>query len=346
MTPSPLCLVQQTLCATALVWAMAAFARRRQWLDIPNSRSSHRRPTPRLGGAAFGPVALGGAALWLLRFPVVPASVWELLAAGTAIWALGLCDDFFDLPSGLRLSLQGIVAAGFVAAAGPAIPALGGLPRPAVLALAWLWLVGFTNAYNFMDGIDGIAAVQAVVAGAFWAIAAGGFGGPLGTVAICVLGAVIGFLPFNWPPATIFMGDAGSTLLGFLFAALPLLASGQVGGERARWLALAAGIFAVWPFVADTAVTFLARLGRGEPVWRAHRSHLYQRLAQTGLSHRTVTIVYGALAASGGVLGIVVMHSELAALGAAAGLLAGLFFALEAWQRARESRRAGSPPEY
>jgi SAM-dependent methyltransferase len=162
------------------------------------------------------------------------------------------------------------------------------------MVLTLLWIVGLTNAYNFMDGIDGIAGCQAAIAGMGWCALGGWSGLPLVTVLGLLLAASsLGFLIHNWPPAKIFMGDVGSTFLGYSLAVLPILAA-----QSDPRLAVA-GVLLVWPSVFDASFTFLRRLRRGENVFAAHRSHLYQRLVITGLSHRWVSSLYGALALIG-----------------------------------------------
>jgi UDP-N-acetylmuramyl pentapeptide phosphotransferase/UDP-N-acetylglucosamine-1-phosphate transferase len=150
------------------------------------------------------------------------------------------------------------------------------------------------NAYNFMDGIDGIAGGQGAVAGVGWAIT----GWLAGIPAVLVLGMLLagscaGFLRHNWSPARIFMGDVGSTFLGFSFAALPLMA-----GRIDRSL-MAVGILLLWPFLFDAVFTFLRRLLNREKVWKPHRSHLYQRLTGAGSSHSVISRLYIGLAGCG-----------------------------------------------
>jgi UDP-N-acetylmuramyl pentapeptide phosphotransferase/UDP-N-acetylglucosamine-1-phosphate transferase len=157
-----------------------------------------------------------------------------------------------------------------------------------------LWMVALTNAYNFMDGIDGIAGIQAIVAGLGWVV----IGAIAGLADAVVLGllltaGVAGFLVYNWPPARVFMGDAGSGFLGFSFAAIPLIAP-----EHGPHLLLSAALL-TWPFLFDTSFTLIRRVRRRENIFAAHRTHLYQRLTVTGLSHARVTALYGVL----GVLG-------------------------------------------
>jgi UDP-N-acetylmuramyl pentapeptide phosphotransferase/UDP-N-acetylglucosamine-1-phosphate transferase len=158
------------------------------------------------------------------------------------------------------------------------------------------WIVWLTNAYNFMDGIDGIAGMQAFTAGLGWLFGgwlfgietAGFFGGVLAFSAL-------GFLFHNWQPAKIFMGDVGSAFLGYTFASLPLLAMNEK--SSGAYLLPIFSVICVWLFVFDTLYTFFLRLLNGEKVWQAHRSHLYQKLVIGGLSHASVTGIYSFLSA-------------------------------------------------
>ena len=256
-------------------------------LDRPNDRSSHRVPTPRVGGAAivvavFAGLALAGA----IGAPPVPRP--GLLAAGAlAIATMSLLDDLRSLPVLVRLAGHALVAGGVVIDVGPwpVHALLDRLPLVSMVVGA-LWIVGLVNAYNFMDGIDGLAGSQAVVAGAGWAILGVVTGAPeLTGPALALAAASAAFLAFNWHPARVFMGDTGSAFLGYAFAVMPVAIA-----PSPRVFA-AAALF-VWPFIFDAAFTFVRRLARGENVVRAHRSHLYQRLISTGLSHRQVSLTY------------------------------------------------------
>ena len=174
----------------------------------------------------------------------------------------------------------------------PSMP-LGWLGIPLTL----LWLAGLTNAYNFMDGIDGLAGSQAVVAGLAWLVLGGIVGLPIvRLLGVLLAGSSLGFLGHNWPPARIFLGDVGSAFVGFSLAVLAV-----IGGLAHPRLPLA-GLLVVWPFVFDTTFTILRRLRRGENIFAAHRSHLYQRLVIAGYSHRAVTLLYAGLALVGVVL--------------------------------------------
>jgi len=285
------------LVAYAGVGVVRRWATARGVLDLPGARSSHERPTPRGGGLAI-------AAIGLVVFVIVGlgsrprADTLLWLALGAAIVAgVSLADDLRSLPVSIRLTAH--ILGAFVVVIGiGALPGVG-LPSGRFLGLGWLavpvtvlWVVGLTNAYNFMDGIDGIAGAQAVVAGAGWLLLAGS--NPVIAVIGLVLSASsLGFLLHNWPPAKMFMGDVGSAFIGFILAVMTIVAS----RKDPRFAVV--GFLFVWPFVFDTAFTFLRRLLRHENVFAAHRSHLYQRLVIAGFSHQFVTLLYAALAALG-----------------------------------------------
>ena len=291
--PAVVAALAAAVVATGLVPLLERWSRRSGLLlDVPNERSSHRVPTPRVGGVAIALGVLAGLGLaWIAGAPPVPGA---LVAGAVAITAMSFADDLRPLPALLRLGAHAIVAAAVVAAVPPrpAGPVSEGLAGAAMVLVA-LWVVGLVNAYNFMDGIDGIAGAQAVTAAAGWALVGVLTGAPGVTALAVALGvASAAFLRSNWPPARVFMGDSGSAFLGYAFAVIPLAAGSSAGALAA------AGLF-VWPFVFDAAFTFLRRLARGENVMRAHRGHLYQRLVASGLSHRQVSLAYLGLALVG-----------------------------------------------
>ena len=324
-------------------------------LDVPNERSSHRLPVPRLGGAAFVPVfglSLGLWAVWADRLGFLGVA----LAAGMALlYGISLLDDFLSLPTGIRFAVQGLAAGMLLMAVFPSLgdrlnlldtwfglgPAGRAPSVPFTLVLSMLglgvWLVGAVNVYNFMDGIDGIAGLQAVVAGLAWAAWGHWLGAPfVSALGLLSAAAAVGFLSLNWPPARIFMGDAGSTVLGFLFAAAPLLAAWESPVAFDHLLIAAA--LALWPFLMDGTFTIFRRLKRGENILQAHRSHLYQRLVIAGRTHRQVTLVYGALAAAGVGLGSRVVLGVPVAVPWAVGGVGVLFAGLWSWVGWEEDR--------
>lgn len=272
--------------------ALARWARRRQLLDVPNHRSSHRVATPRLGGVAMIAGVLAGIAISSLSSAPGP-NVAIVLGGAVVIGVVGLVDDVRHLPAVLRLVMHVAVALAVVSAVPATWPAPN-LPPFAATGIAVLWIVALTNAFNFMDGIDGIAGLQALIGGAGWTAVGLLTGtGELVMLGLLMAAASAGFLLYNWHPASVFMGDAGSGFFGFLFGAMPLLAG---AGEAPAWLA---GVFLMWPFLFDTGFTLLRRASRGENVLAAHRSHVYQRLIVTGGTHSAIAALYGGLALLG-----------------------------------------------
>ena len=289
------------------------WAERRRILDIPNKRSSHTQPTPRGGGLAIVVATLVG--VWLSHLGVAPAISWTRLA-GFIIGAILIAivsgvDDLHSLPGWLRFGVHSlgavlaIVSFGYIQTV--EVPflfewRLGWVGLP----LTFLWIVGLTNAYNFMDGIDGLAGSQAVVAGLGWAVWGLWSKSPfVSMLGLLLAASSLGFLGHNWSPARIFMGDVGSAFLGFTYAVLPLLFLFRANnGELVARAPLAALLF-LWPFVFDTSFTFVRRALNRENVFAAHRSHLYQRLIISGHSHRTVTCLYIGLALVGVVVALI-----------------------------------------
>jgi UDP-N-acetylmuramyl pentapeptide phosphotransferase/UDP-N-acetylglucosamine-1-phosphate transferase len=328
-----------------LVGQLIRLAPRLGLLDRPNERSSHTRVTPRGGGIGFVVAIALGLAVWAVwgapstaagdlqdgfglgpaaRLPAaVNAPVLVVLLAALFIAAISLRDDFKSLGAGLRFACHFAAAGAAVWAFGVfrsiELPLVGPVALGAALggALTVVWIVGLTNVYNFMDGIDGIAGGQGVAAGVGWMLVGVAFAAPSTAVlGVLLAGGCAGFLVHNWSPAKIFMGDVGSAFLGFLFAVVPLVAAREAPEVAAAWPVF--GGLAVWPFVGDGFLTFVRRALKREKVWAAHRSHLYQRLVQTGWKHASVSELYGAWAA----LTVAVAWLWLTGLpGAAAGVL-------------------------
>lgn len=259
--------------------------RSRGIVDVPNERSSHDHPVPHVGG--IGLLAGSFAGLWVATTAFASAVSWPVIGLACVVAGVGLLDDISGrVACGFRFAAQTAAALCVVSITGPLshFP----LPHPADFALGAaavpvtvIWIVGVTNIYNFLDGIDGFAGVQALVAGSILAIVCGS--GPVGIVGLTIACGAAGFLLFNWQPAKIFMGDVGATALGFLFASLPLAAAAPSRSSLVWLMALS-----LWFFLSDGAFTILSRAARGEIIWQAHRSHLYQRLVQVGWSHRRV----------------------------------------------------------
>jgi Fuc2NAc and GlcNAc transferase len=281
-----------------------------QIIDNPNPRSSHARPTVRGGGIGMVFVVL--LATWEVSGPS-PASVsWCILASTSLIAAVSFCDDIKSVGAATKFATHSVAAVAAlvmlkVCGLGLIVDS-GGFPWPAV-ALVWflvfLWIVGYTNAFNFMDGINGLAAGQAVVTGFGMALVGGlalhGYDSTPVLCSVAVASAALGFLPHNFPQARMFMGDVGSAPLGFCLAALAL------------WLAMDAGAWLLIPlvllhanFVLDAGITLFRRIFRGERWYKPHREHFYQRLIRSGKSHPFVTGLEMVL--QGMVLGLMVIY--------------------------------------
>jgi UDP-N-acetylmuramyl pentapeptide phosphotransferase/UDP-N-acetylglucosamine-1-phosphate transferase len=259
--------------------ALIAALRRRAVVDIPNQRSSHTVPTPRGGGIAVVAAILISWLLLSIRGAFPSYSVGVLAgAAGLAV--VSWIDDLRGLSQAVRLAAQFAAVAIGLWALPHGVLFQGLLPfwlDAAAAALLWVW---FINLFNFMDGVDGIAATEAV------AICVGLIliGTPkTAALAVPVMMACLGFLVWNWSPAKIFLGDVGSVPLGYLLGFLLY----KLAMEEFRWQA--ALILPLY-FIADASLTLLRRLARGERVWQAHREHFYQRAVQNGLSHAAVVL--------------------------------------------------------
>ena len=275
----------------------------RQWVlrkkivDIPNERSSHKMPVARGGGLVIVLVCLG---LYTFYTVIIVGnfSFSYFIAAGFIAF-VSWVDDLRSISFGTRFIVHSVAAFLIIWFRGGwetfYLPFYGTVELGFYGdLLCFLWIVWLTNAYNFMDGIDGIAALQAIIAGLGWywigmfyELPAISFLG--GTMAL----ASFGFILYNWQPAKIFMGDVGSAFLGFTFAVMPLLANGTESA-KIQYLSLI-GIVLVWLFVCDTLLTLFLRIVNLEKIWEAHRKHIYQKLVISGLPHSVVTSMYGAI---------------------------------------------------
>lgn len=282
------------LLALILTGALRRYALARSLMDMPNARSSHSVPTPRGGGVA---IVLG----FMLAMPLLAAQrmlpwhqAWAMLGAGGLVAVVGFADDHGHIAARWRLLAHFIAAAWGLAWLGGPPPlvccgdlfAAGGI----MTLLAALYLVWMLNLYNFMDGIDGIASIEALcvcLGGALLYLLTGQ--ADLALAPLALAAAVSGFLFWNFPPARIFMGDAGSGFLGLVLGLMSL----QAGWVRSElfwsWLIL------LGVFVVDATFTLLRRLLRGEKVHQAHRSHAYQHAARLVGRHLPVTLAVGAL---------------------------------------------------
>ena len=320
----------------------AAMARWRPLIDAPNARSSHAKPTPRGGGVGIVVATLcGWAMFWSAGFASRPAGAPEFgLAAGALVVALaGLMDDRRAQPAWIKLGAQALAAAIAIACGlaieRVALPGLGVVELgPLAVPLTALWLIGLTNAFNFMDGLDGLAAATATIAAAALAlIAQAGGNGPVAALAWSLAAASAGFLLLNRPPARIFMGDVGSQFLGFAFAGLGVLMAQRVAdGGGALLVPLL-----LFHFLFDTALTAWRRWRRGELLWQAHREHLYQRLNRTGLGHLAVTMAVSISALA--LAALALFAPDASGLWRGLGVAFALQLAYAAWVARREAAR-------
>jgi Fuc2NAc and GlcNAc transferase len=309
------------------------YALSRSLLDVPNERSSHSVPTPRGGGLAIVLVVVAGLGVLVMTGRVGLRPAVALGGGGVLVAMVGWLDDCRGVSTGRRLMAH-------VAAAAWAVAWLDGMPHLTVgmgtvhlagagAILAVLGVVWATNLYNFMDGIDGLAAAEAVVVGLMGALLLGWRDSSLAPVALLLVGAAGGFLIWNWPPARLFMGDVGSGFLGFLFGGL------AVAGEKENTLPALVWLLLLGPFFVDATVTLLRRMIRGERWYAAHRTHAYQRAVQAGWSHRRVSVAIVAISSALGLISfMVVRHPALLGPGlvVSAVWLGALYLAVERWR--------------
>jgi UDP-N-acetylmuramyl pentapeptide phosphotransferase/UDP-N-acetylglucosamine-1-phosphate transferase len=246
-------------------------------LDHPNERSLHSAPTPRLGGVG---IVAGTGAAWLYVMPDLDARL--LIALGLLI-GVSLLDDM----RGVGVAWRMLVHLASAALAMTAILPGGEWWMIGIAALATAWMI---NLYNFMDGADGLAGGMAVIGfGSYGVAALAGGDFSFAAINLSVATAALGFLLFNFPPARVFMGDAGAIPLGGLAAIFNI--TGWQRGVWPWWF----GIMVFSPFIVDASLTLCKRLLRGEKIWQAHREHYYQRLVQHGWGHRKTTLAEYAL---------------------------------------------------
>jgi UDP-N-acetylmuramyl pentapeptide phosphotransferase/UDP-N-acetylglucosamine-1-phosphate transferase len=286
----------------ALCPPVLACLRRWRLLDVPGDRSSHAHPTPRGGGIA---PALGATVALAFSSAVSGQARTGLIAAALLFGFIGLLEDSVGVPALRRLVVQ--VLAGALAAPWLLTAWSGGQGWRVAMGLAVVvWLVSYVNAFNFMDGIDGISVAQAVVAGTAWYLVGWAEGvASLEIGGLIVAGAALGFAPFNFPKARMFLGDVGSYYFGALLAALAVV--GVRAGIPPEAVAAPLAVY-----LADTGVTLVRRVRRGEVWYSPHRDHTYQRLVQHGWSHARTTLSVAAVMAVVSALGSLALTDSLA----------------------------------
>lgn len=282
----------------ATAWAGTGLFRRHarasQWLDLPTARSSHTVPTPRGGGVAIvGSFLLWVAALSLAGW-IEPRLSMAIGGSGLLVASLGFLDDRRNLPARWRFLGHAAASVWVLWWLGtiPSVPVFGVLldlsyAGPVLCGLYLVWMV---NLFNFMDGIDGIASVEAITStlgGALlWWLTGNGTGW---SVALVFAACVAGFLVWNFPPAKIFMGDAGSGFLGLMVAVFSLWCGQSTPALFWSWFIL------IGLFMVDATTTLVRRVLRGERFFEAHRAHAYQYAARSAGGHLPVTLACGAI---------------------------------------------------
>jgi UDP-N-acetylmuramyl pentapeptide phosphotransferase/UDP-N-acetylglucosamine-1-phosphate transferase len=273
------------VCSFISTKAVIAPLRRRALLDLPNKRSSHTTPTPRGGGLAVMASLLGALTISGMLNMTPPTLTFQLILLLLFLATVSWVDDLQNLGALVRFASHIMAVATALYMGSVSGPFFNNFFDPTVgiilIGLGWVW---FINLFNFMDGIDGMAGIEAISIGLGGTVLIFyGDGNPTTAIIGLLLAAsTLGFLPSNWNPAKIFMGDVGSIPLGFLCAWVLLSLAAQGMG--------AAGFILSLVFSTDATVTLFKRLIRGEKIWKAHNQHFYQRAVQRGLSHSQTTL--------------------------------------------------------
>lgn len=318
--------------SVAATFVVRALARRSGFVDSPGGHKQHTSPVALGGGIAITwtvclPVLLITLAAWAsVRFGVpswwpefarihAPGvafkapGVFAVIGGAVILHVIGLIDDVRPLGPGLKLAVQTAVA--LVLAAGFGIRLLEMLPPPVSVALTVVWIVCITNAFNFLDNMDGLSAGVAVIAGTIFAAAALSGGQvfvPLVTIAL--VGTLLGFLVFNFQPATIFMGDSGSLVVGYFMAVLVVLTTFYNPGRQL----MPAGVFLPIVVLAvplyDVVSVFVHRLRAGQSIFRGDRRHFSHRLVRRGLSVRAAVLTIYLATAATSLAGVLLPHVD------------------------------------
>lgn len=305
--------------AFVLLWALRPFLLRYA-LARPDARSSHRVPTPQGGGLAVVAAALVAGAAGLRIAGLDDARMAWLVVVVTILAATGLADDLRPLSAGVRLAVQAVCAALLVTFVLPPAALAEGLPSGVVATVLVLGIVWWTNLTNFMDGLDWMSVAEFVpVSLGLVVIGLAGHAGPeVAVAAAALLGALLGFAPWNRPVARLFLGDVGSLPIGIATGWMLLDLAGRGG--------VAAAILLPLYYVADATITLGRRALAREPVWKAHRSHYYQRARDNGLGvlaidGRVAALNLSLLGLAGATLHWPALPVQLGCLAAGAGLV-------------------------
>lgn len=275
------------------VWLSIRLARKAGVMDVPNVRSSHAVPTPRMGGVPM--VASVGIAFgiwsWLMAGDVSSLKgITNVILFAFGMSVLGFCDDMFGLSTLLRFVVQFLFCALCLWNAVRIFPSVSWMgyewSRFLWIFVATIGCVWMLNLYNFMDGIDGLAGGEAAIASSFFFLLFAREGESGWAVAnLLVAASAMGFLVHNWPPAKVFMGDAGSAFLGAFYGIQSVLAPLSTN------VSFVVLVLPFANFIFDTTVTLIRRILRGDTWYEAHRTHYYQRMTNFGMSHRKVTVL-------------------------------------------------------
>lgn len=265
-----------------MTWIFRNISQKKNILDIPNERSSHTVPTPRGGGLAIVIAWYLGISV-LFFMGTLDRNLYFAFLSGLLLACIGLIDDVIDLKPSIRIVAQIItvlIAFIFLNGIHP-VPVFGKdlIPSIFLYPITIMGMVWFINLFNFLDGIDGYASTETItLALAFYL-----FTGL--NINLILIASVLGFLIWNWPKAKIFMGDVGSTQLGFIIVVMGVYFHNENKLSIISWLILAA------PFWFDATLTLFRRWRNKEKLSQAHRKHIYQRLVQSGFSHLKVDIL-------------------------------------------------------
>lgn len=263
-------------------WLVKRIAIKKAILDIPNERSSHSVPTPRGGGIAIV-ISIYIGLIWLFIQNLISQNLFYALLCGIILVIIGILDDIYNLSPKIRFIAQ-------ILSTSLALYFLGGLQSfnlgftsiqaPLVLSIiSVIGIVWFINLYNFIDGIDGYASAEAIfIGGAMYFITKS-------EIALILISTTLGFLPWNWQKAKIFMGDVGSTTLGFFLAILAIYFQNNNEFSLINWMILTS------VFWFDATFTLFRRWKNKEKLSEAHKKHAYQRIVQAGFSHQK-TVIY------------------------------------------------------
>jgi len=300
----------------AVTWVILYYVR---LLDHPNERSSHTLATPKCGGVGIVTSFLAGILIahsWSHEWGLINGMTAGLGIPLVMVALVSLLDDVRELSVLLRLAVQLLSATLFLFLVGAhdlsgQLKTFGLVGVAAGVVVCVIWQVGMANLFNFMDGIDGLAAGEGLIVSFFFAIVQFIKGDHyLAYLALVLSVGCLGFLAFNFPPAKVFMGDVGSVSIGFILAGLAIL---SVKRDPSLATAMVMPLLAA-NFIFDTGITLIKRAWKGENLFQAHRSHIYQRFAQSGFSQRTVSMTNYGMAIVQGMIVLSALNNPAIAL--------------------------------